>query len=262
MTPMKRKNGCSLRSIAPLLGLSLCLAFVPSLEAALASGESEFEQILRDENPAAIQAQIEEGADPNFRMPGGKTPLIVAAKIGAPDLVRLLLRLGADVNAATETGGTPLMFAAIRGNLETVEALIDRGADVNAVAHFNWTALMVAAAKGHDGVINVLLDHGANANVQDTYGWTPLMRAAYENRAGAVRAFLKNRKTRLDAADETGSTALHHAAAQGHVEIARLLLESGASVNARNREGLTPLEMAKRMKNEKIVLFLESSGAK
>lgn len=245
-----------------LLVLSLCLVFMSPLEAALASGESEFVKALRDEDAAAIRAQIDEGGDPNLRMPGGKTPLIVAAKIGDPGLVRLLLEQGADVNAATKTGGTPLMFAAIRGNLETVRMLLDHGADVNAVAHFNWTALMVAAAKGHDLVVNLLLDHGADANVADTYGWTPLMRAAYENRAGAVRAFLRTGKVELDARDETGSTALHHAAAQGHVEIARLLLESGASIDARNAEGLTPLEMARRMEKGASVLFLESRGAR
>lgn len=250
------------RFLARRLAWSLCLALVFPMNAVLGSGESEFERVLRDEDGAAIRVLIEEGGDPNFRIPGGKTPLIVAAKIGDPDLVGLLLDLGADVNAATETGGTPLMFAAIRGNLKSVRALIAHGADVNAVAHFNWTALMVAAVKGHDGVVDVLLDNGANANVADTYGWTPLMRAAYENRAGTVRVFLRNGKAKLEEADETGSTALHHAAAQGHVEIARLLLDSGAQVDVRNREGLTPLDMAKRMEKEDCVRFLESRGAR
>ncbi len=249
------------RVIPRLLILSLCLVFMPPLGAALASGESEFERVLRDEDAAAIRAHINEGQDPNFRITGGKTPLMVAAKLGDSGLVRLLLELGADVNASTETGGTALMFGAIRGNLETVRILIGHGADVNAVAHFNWTALMVAAVKGHELVVNLLLDHGADANVADTYGWTPLMRAAYENRAGAVRAFLRTGKVELDAKDETGSTALHHAVAQGHVEIARLLLENGASIDARNREGLTPLEVAKRMEKKESVILLESRGA-
>lgn len=250
------------RILARVLTLSSCLAFIPPLGAALASGESEFERVLRDEDGAAIRAQIDQGGDPNFRMAGGKTPLIVAAKLGDPELVRLLLDLGADVNVATETGGTALMFAAIRGNLETVQALILHGADVNAVAHFNWTALMVAAVKGHDVVVDVLLDNGADANVADTYGWTPLMRAAYENRAGAVRVILRYGRVKLNARDETGSTALHHAVAQGHVEIARLLLDSGADIDARNQEGVTPLELARLMEKKESVRFLESRGAK
>ena len=245
-----------------LVALYVCLAVAPTLNAAMASGELEFEQLLRGEDAEAIRAHIEAGGDPNFKMPAGKTPLIVAAKIGDPKLVQLLLDLGSDVNAATETGGTALMFAAIRGNLETVELLIGHGADVNATAHFNWTALMVAAVKGHDVVVRVLLDHGANANVADTYGWTPLMRAAYENRTAAVRALTSSGKVNLDAVDESGFTALHHAAARGHVEIARLLLDNGADIGARSRERLTPVEVARRMENEQTVRFLESRGAR
>ncbi|MDX1512782.1 MAG: ankyrin repeat domain-containing protein [Gammaproteobacteria bacterium] len=238
----------------------LLLAPAIGMPARAASGtqDPEFVKALRQENGAAIATQIAAGRDPNFRMPGGKTPLMVAAKIGDYELVRLLLSRGADVNARTNNGGTPLMFSAIRGNPDVVQLLIERGADVNAVAHFDWTALMVASAKGHDEAIRVLLENGANANVADVYGWTPLMRAVYQNRYAAVAVFLENGDIRLDAVDETGSTALHHAAAEGHLEIARLLLNKGATLRATNAEGLTPLAIARKLEQDAMVRFLES----
>ena len=238
--------------------LSLALVvFVPAW-AASAAQDSEFLEALRYENGSAIASQIAAGRDPNFRMPGGKTPLMVAAKIGDLELVRLLLSRGADINATTQNGGTPLMFSAIPGNPEIVRLLIERGADVNAVAHFNWTALMVASAKGHDGIIRLLLENGANANVADVYGWTPLMRAVYTNRYAAVAVFLETDDVRLDAVDETGATALHHAAAEGHLEIARLLLEKGAPINVKNAEGFTPLAMARKKKHDAVAHLLET----
>jgi len=236
----------------------LALMFSIPAPATSATTESEFLKALRRENGSAIASQVAAGRDPNFRMPGGKTPLMVAAKIGDLELVRLLLSRGADINARTENGGTSLMFSAIRGNLDVVQLLIDRGAEVNAVAHFNWTALMVASAKGHDLVIRLLLEHGANANVADTYGWTPLMRAVHENRYAAVAVFMQSEDVQLDAMDETGAMALHHAAAEGHMEIARLLLEKGAALYAKNGQGMTPLAVARQKEQEEMVRFLET----
>jgi len=241
-----------------LLGLLVCFAFAPRVHAASASVESDYLKALRSENAARITSQIMQGQDPNQRMRGGKTPLMVAAKIADPALVGLLLSRGAEINATTQNGGTPLMFSAIRGNLEIVEMLIEHGADVNAVAHFNWTAMMVAAAKGHDEVIGLLLEHGANANVADIYGWTPLMRAVYENRFAAVSLFLQNGEVDLEAADDSGATALHHAAARGHTEIAQLLVDKGAELGAKNAQGLTPLAMARQKHHPKMVRYLES----
>jgi ankyrin repeat protein len=241
-----------------LLGLLVFFAFAPQIYAASASADSDYLKALRSENAAKITSQIMQGEDPNQRLPDGKTPLMVAAKIADPALVGLLLERGAEVNATTQNGGTPLMFSAIRGNLEIVETLIKHGADVNAIAHFNWTAMMVAAAKGHDEVIGLLLEHGANADVADIYGWTPLMRAVYENRFAAVSLFLQSGEVDLEAADDSGATALHHAAARGYVEVAQLLVTNGAELDSKNAEGLTPLAMARQKHHPKMVRYLES----
>ncbi len=61
--------------------------------------------------------------------------------------------------------------------------------------------------------------------------------------------------------DWYGMTALHWAAAQGHAEIVKLLLDYGANINLRNREGNTPLHLAARNGNLSTVKLLLARGA-
>jgi ankyrin repeat protein len=89
-----------------------------------------------------------------------------------------------------------------------------------------------------------LLARGADANAADIYGATPLLRAVQAQRVGVVRALLASARVDVNAADENGHTALHHAAAQGAPEIARLLLGAGARREARDRDGRSAVDLA------------------
>src|SRR4051812_36914459 len=57
-----------------------------------------------------------------------------------------------------------------------------------------------------------------------------------------VNALLKQ-KTDVNAAEEDGTTALHHAAYSNNVEVTRMLLRAGANANAVNRYGVGPLRL-------------------
>ncbi len=59
---------------------------------------------------SAIQSLIKAGADPNIRIKGGLTPLMLAAA-GDPDVLQMLIDAGADVNVRDERGTTALMRA-------------------------------------------------------------------------------------------------------------------------------------------------------
>ena len=45
-------------------------------------------------------------------------------------------------------------------------------------------------------------------------------------------------------ADELGRTALHHYAAQGNVEATAALIDNGARLDQKDKEGKTPLDLA------------------
>ena len=89
--------------------------------------------------------------------------------------------------------------------------------------------LIEAVRNGNISRVESLLDRGADVNVRaGYYGWTPLMVAVY----------------------------------YGHPDIAKLLIERGANVNARDRYGHTPLAFAKHHGKKEIIKLLENAGAR
>ena len=66
---------------------------------------------------------------------------------------------------------------------------------------------------------------------------------------------------RADERDREGLAPLHYAAWDGHMDLARTLLERGADASARDARGLTPLWYARRLGREPMVMLLRSRGA-
>ncbi len=174
----------------------------------------------------------------------GKNALMVAAKAGDATAVSRLLALGASPTTKNANGGTALMFAAISGDVPTIELFLDKKVDVDLRGSNGWGALMIAAAKGHVAATERLLEAGASINTRDVYQWTPLHRAAYQNQLEVVELLLQNQDIKIDALDDQGATALHHAAARGWVEVAGILLTAGANAEIRDVEGRTALNYA------------------
>jgi tetratricopeptide (TPR) repeat protein len=125
----------------------------------------------------AAQAQRLLNIDPNCISANnhiGETALHIAAELGDPELVGLLVTAGADVLHKDIWGGTPLHVAAGRGRLDILELLLDKCSDINALGKDNKTALCLAAERGHLEVAKALIARGAELNQRDALGHTPL----------------------------------------------------------------------------------------
>ena len=97
----------------------------------------------------------------------GVTPLQVAIGEGNAGVVRRLLEAGADANKLDAAGESPLLLAARVGEPEVARALLAHGAAVDGREQsFGQTPLMVAVREGHSELARVLLDAGADPNAR------------------------------------------------------------------------------------------------
>ncbi len=99
------------------------------------------------------------------------------------------------------------------------------------------------------------------ANTVNDFGATPLMRAANNGNIDIIKLLLRS-GANVNAADAGGATALHIAARRGNVSAVQILLDSNSNPNAVDSEGWTPLMRAATSGNSKIIELLLAKGAK
>jgi ankyrin repeat protein len=134
-----------------------------------------------------------------------------------------------------DDGSTALHWASHWDELDTADLLIRAGADVNAATTLGVTALALACENGSEMMVEKLLNAGANAQAAQLTGESALMTCA---RTGSVKAViaLVARGANVNAKEDANNqTALMWAVARRHADIARVLIEHGADIEARSR---------------------------
>ena len=145
------------------------------------------EQTLRAAAPPAAGDEgrrlVVGGAEIDARFPivngfnDAHTPLLVAARDGHVEMVRLLVEAGADVNAVEPTfGAVPLHKAVYNGHADSTRLLSDQaGVDLNFQGATNgYSPLHDALWHGYDECARVLVDAGADLELVGHDGKTPL----------------------------------------------------------------------------------------
>ncbi|MHC4096327.1 MAG: ankyrin repeat domain-containing protein [Planctomycetota bacterium] len=151
--------------------------------------------------------------------------------------------------------------AAASGNIDYVQRYISNDVDVNANDKFGRTPLHLAADKGHKDVVELLLANGADVNEKITYNNHDTKTFRWR----ALKLALGKRQKAIEFLEYTvffyGSTPMHFAAYQGHIEVAKFLLAKGADVHAKDSQDRTPLHYAARGGNKNMAQFLIAKGA-
>jgi ankyrin repeat protein len=231
----------------------------------------------------AVGLLIRHGANVNASDNTGCTPLHKATEHGAVDVMALLVEHGADPNAIDKEGNTPLLLLLGSYQLGREERkgriidyatqLIAKGVRLDVQNREGATALHKAAALGSPALLEVMLNRGASVNGTSSKGWTALHSAVSSGNMACVEMLLKHGakanglgvqpgNLRLPMFSERTGTPLQIAASHGYNDIIRLLLAAGADVNARDAEGLTALDLARRSDHPSTVKLLLDNGAK
>ncbi len=216
---------------------------------------------------AAVRALLAAAADPNAAAPEGPTALYFAALEGHADIFHLLIDAGASTEAATTADWSLLLAAVYGGQEDLVTWLLDRGADVSEYGHL-WqnglygTLLHVAVRRGNAEMVRLLLARGARVGVptDDKWAQMPLHLAAVHRHAD-IAGLLIERGADVDALAGYRRTALHFASYRDAAAVARTLLEHGADPNPVDRHGKTPLHYAADAGNADLVRLLLDHGA-
>jgi hypothetical protein len=103
----------------------------------------------------------------------------------------------------------------------------------------------MASLKGHQSLVRQLIERGAQVNKP---GWTPLHYAASNGNPQSleIARLLLEHHAYIDAASPNGTTPLMMAAHYGLPALVDLLLEEGADPLLRNQQGLTAIDFARR----------------
>lgn len=247
----------------------------------------------RNGDAESVKLLLAAGADPNDSLPDGTSALVLAAHSGQGSVAAVLLDKGADPNAIG-SGYTALHAAVLRSDLNLVKALLAHGADPNIrmtkgtpvrrdTTDYNLlapligsTPYLLAAKFLEPALMQTLVAGGADPKITMPNGATALMLAAgmdqnpEESRRGiAVIDFGKlepepqvleavttalNLSADVNAANQTGDTALHAAAAKGYGTVVQFLADHGAQLNAKNNSGATALAVVSAPAKRKYLL--------
>ncbi|MFZ9469759.1 MAG: ankyrin repeat domain-containing protein [Rickettsiales bacterium] len=101
-----------------------------------------------------------------------------------------------------------------------------------------------------------------NQNNEQFAGISNLMSAVSNNDVEGTRFFSKAGSIIVNQKNKGGATALHIASREGNLEIAKILIESGANPNLADNEGYTPLMRASLSASPEVVEYLLKNGAK
>ncbi|WP_425605895.1 ankyrin repeat domain-containing protein [Paraburkholderia sejongensis] len=176
--------------------------------------------------------------------------LIKSVKFDDVDGVNKLLAKGMDPNSVDQQGN-PLLVLAAREKSEKVTAALLKNpkTDIEAQDKAGENALMMASLAGDLNIVNQLLAKDAEVNKK---GWAPLHYAAANGHDDIVKVLLDH-SAYVDAGSPNGTTPLMMAARGGHISTVKLLLDNGADLNVKNQIGMTALDFAKTYKEPDVV---------
>ena len=212
--------------------------------------------LARDaDRPALLKVLLNRGADPNATDEDGNTAIQVAAREihpGNDEENREIMKM---ISILREHGAKLDLFSAVAvGDMSEAARLLNANPkSANSRGYDGYPALHLSVAINNKGMVELLLEAGGDVEIrnksdnQGTEGGTPLHAAAFWARDEIAKLLIEH-GANVDARGAGQSTPLHSAARMTNVRMARLLLENGAIIDAKDSDGQTPLDWCRELR--------------
>ncbi|XP_033061921.1 ankyrin repeat domain-containing protein 42 isoform X4 [Trachypithecus francoisi] len=244
----------------------------------------------------SLEALIMNGANLTAQDDRGCTPLHLAATHGHSFTLQIMLRSGVDPSVTDKREWRPVHYAAFHGRLGCLQLLVKWGCSIEDVDYNGNLPVHLAAMEGHlhcfkflfsrmnsaTQVLKAFNDNGENVldlaqrffkqNIlqfiqgaeyegkdledQETLAF-PGHVAAFKGDLGMLKKLVEDGVINVNERADNGSTPMHKAAGQGHIECLQWLIKMGADSNITNKAGERPSDVAKRFAHLAAVKLLE-----
>ncbi|XP_076817120.1 protein phosphatase 1 regulatory subunit 12B-like isoform X2 [Clavelina lepadiformis] len=257
----------------------------------LTAKEKRNEQLKRWENSVTdVESPVLQNLKPKVKFNDGAV-FLAACSSGDLNEVQILLENGADINFANIDGLTALHQACIDGNLHVVKFLVEQGTEIDQEDNEGWTPLHAAASCGFMDIARYLVRQGADVAAVNSEGEVPLDIAEDDEMIEFLQSEIsrqdldiegaKNEERKIMVSDanqllnavnnnealqlyshpKSGATALHVAAAKGYIDVIKILLQAGVSVNMKDHDGWTALHAASHWSQKEAAKLLADKHA-
>ena len=249
-------------------------------EASDCTGSRPLHVAVECDKGGVVKILLTAGVDVEAKNNDGRTPLFQAIIASRYDSFHTLLRAGVRIDHIDAMGKSALHWAARLGHVAMVITLLEKGAGRWDCDKAGQQPIHEAVTGGRIAAVEALLTERSDLDSLTKYkesknGESLLHIASLHNRLDLAQYLLQNGVNVTPWSDRfalwsnyprdkligSSLTPLHYACCLGHFEMATLLLDHGALVNAPTTDGYTPLMMAVEAENTDLVALLRSRGA-
>lgn len=182
---------------------------------------------------AAVNRLIAAKADLEQRDGQRQTPLLLAVAGNHVAVAKALLAAGASPNAQAANQDTPWLLAGASGRTEIIAAMLPLKPDLTIRNRYGGNALIPACERAHVETAKLLLTSGIDVNHVNNLGWTCLLEIVILGDGGPR-----------------------------HQQVAKLVLDAGANPNLADKDGVSPLQHARKRGQSEVARLITAAGGR